>query len=126
MVQGDDMTDKQIVVLFSNSGKECTVDAGKDLGNDGEAGSILQIAIENQIDIDHACGGVGACSTCHVIVEQGEEFCEEPSDDELDQLDNAPGLQMDSRLACQCVPTGEGNLIVTIPAWNRNRVPSDH
>jgi len=59
---------------------------------DGQKGSILEIALGHDVEIDHACGGVCACSTCHVIVRKGFESLQEASDDENDQLDNARGL----------------------------------
>jgi 2Fe-2S ferredoxin len=74
------------------------------------------------IDIDHACGGVSACSTCHVVVLEGLSSCNEASDSEEDQLDKAPGLTPQSRLACQCIPNGTENLLVQVPSWNRNLV----
>ena len=93
---------------------------------DGLPGSILDIALGDDIDLDHACGGVCACSTCHVIVRQGGETCNEASEDEEDQLDNAPGLEPESRLGCQCVPDGTKDIVVEIPDWNRNLVSEDH
>ncbi|TAJ08058.1 MAG: 2Fe-2S iron-sulfur cluster binding domain-containing protein, partial [Planctomycetota bacterium] len=57
---------------------------------DGLPGSLLEIALGHDVGIDHACGGVCACSTCHVIVREGLESCPEATDDELDQLDKAP------------------------------------
>ncbi len=89
---------------------------------DGLPGSLLDIALENHVDIDHACGGVNACSTCHVIVRQGFDTCNESSEEEEDQLDNAPGLEPHSRLACQCIPDGSQPIQVEIPEWNRNLV----
>lgn len=89
-------------------------------GHDGESGSILRIALANGIELDHACGGVCACSTCHVIVREGAESLPAAEDDEEDQLDNARGLTLQSRLACQAVPRGERDLVVEIPQWNRN------
>jgi len=89
---------------------------------DGLAGSLLDIALHHEVDIDHACGGVCACSTCHVVVDAGIESCNESGDDEEDQLDNAPGLEPESRLACQCVPDGSADIVVRIPDWNRNMV----
>lgn len=86
----------------------------------GLPGSILEIAMGHGIPLDHACGGVCACSTCHVIVKQGLETCNEATDDELDQLDEAAGLTPQSRLGCQCVPNGTKDVVVKIPAWNRN------
>lgn len=91
-------------------------------GDDGLPGSILDIALAHGIDIDHSCGGVCACSTCHCIVREGVRTLSEMSDAEADQLSNAPGLTPNSRLSCQSVPDGTQNLVVEIPAWNRNAV----
>jgi len=89
----------------------------------GEPRSILDIAIGlAKIDIEHTCGGVAACSTCHIVVEEGLDSCNEASDQELDMLDNAPDNTLKSRLSCQCVPSGKKDLIVRIPDWNRNLV----
>jgi 2Fe-2S ferredoxin len=88
----------------------------------GEPGSLLDMALELGIDIDHACGGVAACSTCHVIVKEGLESCNDASEAEEDQLDRAPGVGPRSRLACQCIPNGKSDLVVEIPSWNRNLV----
>lgn len=92
-------------------------------GHNGEPFSILDIAEGAHIELDHSCGGVCACSTCHVYVREGIETCNEASEDELDQLDNARGLEVDvSRLGCQCVPDGTRDIVVEIPSWNRNLV----
>lgn len=88
----------------------------------GLTGSVLDIALAEGVDIDHACGGVCACSTCHVIIEEGLDTCNPSSEEEDDQLEKAPGLTPRSRLACQCVPNGESNLKVFVPNWNRNLV----
>jgi 2Fe-2S ferredoxin len=103
--------------------EERTVEVDPDnlpYGHDGLPGSILDISTGYRMGLDHACGGVCACSTCHVIVHEGLESCNEPNDAELDQLDEAPGLTAKSRLGCQCVPDGTQDVIVEIPAWNRN------
>lgn len=92
----------------------------------GNPGSILEIALGNGIEIDHSCGGVCACSTCHVIVQEGLSSCNEPTDDELDMVEQARGVTMESRLACQCVANGSCDLVVEVPAWNRNLVKEDH
>lgn len=89
---------------------------------DGLPGSLLQIAQAAGVAIDHACGGVCACSTCHVIVREGVESLPAATDDEDDMLDNAPGLTLRSRLACQAVPDGSCDLVVEIPGRNRNLV----
>lgn len=93
---------------------------------EGKPGSILEIAIGHDIEIDHACGGVCACSTCHVILKSGFNTCLEATEDEEDQLDNAPGLEAHSRLACQAVPDGSTDVVVEIPDWNRNLVSEEH
>ena len=84
--------------------------------------SLLDIALEHGINLEHACGGVCACSTCHVYLEQGEGCVNEAEDDELDCVEEAPGLQINSRLSCQCRIEREGEIVVRVPAWNRNAV----
>lgn len=96
-------------------------------GRDGLPGSLLDIALAHGVSIDHACGGVLACSTCHVKVKKGGESCNEASDAENDMLDLAPGVTPHSRLACHTVPNGScPELIVEVPAWNRNLVREEH
>lgn len=84
---------------------------------DIEAGdSILEVALKNDIDLHHNCGGVCACSTCHLYVEQGEDHLEELSDKEEDFIDRAISPKLNSRLGCQCVLLeGEGEISVTLP-----------
>lgn len=91
-------------------------------GRTGRPGSILDIALGHDIEIEHTCGGVCACSTCHSIIRQGLVSCNEATDDELDQLEEAPGLTIQSRLSCQCIPDGSMDVVVEIPSWNRNAV----
>jgi 2Fe-2S ferredoxin len=99
------------------------VDPGQlEEASEGQLGSILDIATKNGLEIDHSCGGVCACSTCHVIVREGAESCNEASEDEDDMLELAPGLTAESRLACQCIPDGSEDVVVEIPGWNRNMV----
>ena len=84
--------------------------------------SVLEIAHRNGIDLEGACEGSLACSTCHVIVDK--DFygkLGEASEDEEDMLDLAFGLTHTSRLGCQIVMTEELNgLRVTLPAATRN------
>jgi ferredoxin, 2Fe-2S len=109
-------------IRFLPAGKTVPVDPSQlPYNRTGLPGSILEIALGNGVEIDHACGGVCACSTCHVIVRQGSASLAEATDDELDQLDLAPGLTPESRLACQCVPDGSADLVVEVPDWNRNK-----
>ena len=78
--------------------------------------SILEVALKNDIDLHHNCGGVCACSTCHLYVEQGEDLIEELSDKEEDFIDRAISPRLNSRLGCQCVLLEKGgDLVVTLP-----------
>ncbi len=78
--------------------------------------SILEVALTNDIKLHHNCGGVCACSTCHLYVETGEDFFEELSDKEEDFIDRAITPRLNSRLGCQCVLLeGESEIIVTLP-----------
>ena len=84
--------------------------------------SVLEIAQRNDIDIEGACEGSLACSTCHVIVDP-DWFgrLEEPSEDEEDMLDLAFGLTPTSRLGCQIIITEDlDGLTVTVPAETFN------
>lgn len=90
---------------------------------------LLELALEHGINIEHACGGVCACSTCHVYVEKGMENLSESTEAEEDRVEEAPGLQRNSRLACQCTIERGGSIVVRVPAWNRNavkEVPHEH
>ena len=93
---------------------------------EGRPGSILDVAAANDVDLDHACGGVCACSTCHVIFREGIDSVPEATEDEEDMLDTAPGLELTSRLACQAVPDGSNDVVVEIPDWNRNHAKETH
>src|SRR6267142_1760652 len=97
---------KKFKVTFLPSGKTIEVDPAQiPYGHNGIPGSILDISEGVKAGLDHACGGVCACSTCHVIVKEGLESCNEATDAELDELDEAPGITPKSRLGCQTVPT---------------------
>ncbi|MDP6963693.1 MAG: 2Fe-2S iron-sulfur cluster-binding protein [Planctomycetota bacterium] len=114
-------------ITFLPDNKSVEVDTDKiGAAHDGLDGSVLHLAELNHIEIDHACGGVTACSTCHIIVREGEKGFNPADEDEEDMLDNAPGLCLSSRLACQAVPTGECDVVVEIPDWNRNKVKEAH
>ena len=82
-----------------------------------EAGqSILEVALKNDIDLHHNCGGVCACSTCHLYLENGEDLVEELSDREEDFIDRAINPRLNSRLSCQCVLLEDGgDIVVTLP-----------
>ncbi|EFN51934.1 hypothetical protein CHLNCDRAFT_49152 [Chlorella variabilis] len=85
--------------------------------------SLLEAAHENEIELEGACEGSLACSTCHVIVEDQEYYDKlpEPDDDENDMLDLAFGLTDTSRLGCQILASKElDGLVVRIPSATRN------
>ncbi|MXP63962.1 2Fe-2S iron-sulfur cluster binding domain-containing protein [Roseomonas sp. M0104] len=84
--------------------------------------SVLEIAHRHGVDIEGACEGSLACSTCHVIVDGGWfKKLEEPTEDEEDMLDLAFDLQETSRLGCQIIMTEElDGLVVKLPAGTRN------
>ncbi|HUK61212.1 MAG TPA: ferredoxin family 2Fe-2S iron-sulfur cluster binding protein [Stellaceae bacterium] len=88
--------------------------------------SVLEIAHRNNIDIEGACEGSLACSTCHVIVDaEWYDLLKEASEDEEDMLDLAFGLTRTSRLGCQIIITEElDGLTVTLPQATRNMMNS--
>jgi 2Fe-2S ferredoxin len=92
----------------------------------GKPQSLLDIALNNKMFLDHACGGNCACTTCHVHVLKGAELLSALEDDEADRLDTAADLQLNSRLGCQAVVVKPGEVVVEIPKWNRNYVSEGH
>ena len=84
----------------------------------GQRGSLLDVALNYGVELEHACGGNCACTTCHVIVKEGEANLSPMEDDEADRLELAASLTLHSRLACQAVVRGD--VVVEIPDWNRN------
>lgn len=115
-------------VTIANTGQVLEVDPGNLPGKrfDGQKGSLLRTLLQADIELDHACGGVLACSTCHIYVEKGLDTAPEAIDEEEDMLDLAPALRDTSRLACQCVPDGSEDVIIELPTWKRNEVSEDH
>ncbi len=101
----------KITFKFEQKGKETIT-----LDNIESDQSILEVALKNDIVLHHNCGGVCACSTCHLYVEKGEPFIEELTDKEEDFIDRAVNPRLNSRLGCQCVlNSGDGEIIVTLP-----------
>jgi 2Fe-2S ferredoxin len=86
----------------------------------GRPGSFLDIFMNHGVEIEHACGGSCACTTCHLIVVAGDANVSPIEEDEADRLDMAAGLTLHSRLGCQAIP--KGDVTVEIPDWNRNYV----
>jgi 2Fe-2S ferredoxin len=116
-------TEKLVRVTFLPEGKTVEFEFGTmPYDHHGKPMSFLDVAENNDIFLDHACGGVCACSTCHVLIKAGESGLTPADDDELDRLDMAADQQLNSRLGCQAVITRPGDYVVEIPAWNRNYV----
>ncbi|SMY27064.1 unnamed protein product [Zymoseptoria tritici ST99CH_1A5] len=109
------------VTFIDKDGQESTFEVA-----DGD--NLLDIAQANDLEMEGACGGSCACSTCHVIVKDEDTYdkMEEPSDDENDMLDLAFGLTETSRLGCQVVMSKEiDGLVVKLPSMTRNLQASD-
>ena len=90
--------------------------------------NLLDIAQAHDLEMEGACGGSCACSTCHVIVQDQDMYdrMPEPDDDENDMLDLAFGLTETSRLGCQVHMTKElDGLVVKLPSMTRNLQASD-
>jgi 2Fe-2S ferredoxin len=108
-------------VTFVNTNQTVEFESGElPYSEHGKPGSLLDVALNFGIHLEHACGGSCACTTCHVWILEGRENLSEPEDDELDRLDMAADLKLNSRLGCQCVV--KGDVVVEIPSWNRNYV----
>ncbi|MCJ1335870.1 mitochondrial matrix iron-sulfur protein [Bachmanniomyces sp. S44760] len=109
------------VTFVDKEGDEHTFEVAK-------GDNLLDIAQANDLEMEGACGGSCACSTCHVIVESQDLYdkMDEPDDDENDMLDLAFGLTETSRLGCQ-VKMGPGfnGLKVKLPSMTRNLQASD-
>jgi 2Fe-2S ferredoxin len=81
--------------------------------------SLCNVALQNGIELEHACDQVCACTTCHLIIREGFDSLEEPEMEEEDMLDQAWGLEPESRLGCQAVVADE-DLVVEIPKYTIN------
>lgn len=82
--------------------------------------SVLEVTEAYDVHLNHNCGGVCACSTCHVYVEKGEDFLEDISDKEEDFIDRAINPRLESRLGCQCIILeDDADVTVTIPDQSR-------
>jgi len=109
------MKPEKIKIIFIENNKEIEVEASVGL-------SVLEVAHENNIDLEGACEGALACATCHVILEEKiYNILEQPAEAEEDMLDLAFGLTHTSRLGCQIILTKELNgMRVRVPSATRN------
>ena len=103
----------KIIFIVKGEKKEFQVPVGT---------TVLEAAHNNNIDLEGACEGSLACSTCHVVVEKNfYDMLEAPSEDEEDMLDLAFGLTPTSRLGCQITMTQDlEGLTLVVPDETRN------
>ena len=87
--------------------------------------TVLDAALRNGIDIEHACEKSCACTTCHVVVREGFNSLAAAEELEEDLLDKAWGLEPNSRLSCQAV-VADTDLVVEIPKYTINQVSEGH
>ncbi|XP_057780539.1 adrenodoxin-like protein 2, mitochondrial [Salvia miltiorrhiza] len=114
--QRNEEKEKINVIFFDKDGEETHIKVPVGM-------SMLEAAHENEIELEGACEGSLACSTCHVIVMDVDQYnkLSEPSDEENDMLDLAFGLSETSRLGCQIIAKPElDGLRLAIPAATRN------
>ena len=78
--------------------------------------SILEICLDNNINLHHNCGGVCACSTCHIYINKGMDFLPELTDKEENFIDRAVSPTIISRLGCQCLVENQfAEIDITLP-----------
>jgi ferredoxin, 2Fe-2S len=82
--------------------------------------SFLDLAMNHDIPLEHACGGSCACTTCHLIIREGMQNLSEMEENEADRLDTAWDLTTSSRLGCQAVI--KGDVVAEFPMYTRNYV----
>lgn len=109
------MSAEKVKVIFIEGDKETEVEALVGL-------SILEVAHENDIDLEGACEGSLACATCHVVLEEKiYNMLDEPEEAEEDMLDLAFGLTHTSRLGCQIILSKElDGMRIVVPSATRN------
>lgn len=109
-------------IIFLPNAEHCPDGLAVDVD---EGRTILEVAKENDIEIEHACEMSCACTTCHIIVREGFDSLEESDELEDDMLDKAWGLEPESRLSCQAIIADE-DLVVEIPKYTVNQVSEAH
>ncbi len=111
----------KIRILYESGEPERTIEFSGEgpFSHDGEPRSILDVLLGHGVHLEHACGGKCACTTCHVIVKEGDKNLSEMQENEEDRLDTAPGLTLHSRLGCQAVVNGD--VTILIPKYTINQ-----
>jgi 2Fe-2S ferredoxin len=81
-----------------------------------EGQTLLEVFLKNDIELHHNCGGVCACTTCHIYIEKGNDYIDEITDREEDYIDRAVNPRLNSRLGCQSLLLKGGGMVeVTLP-----------
>ena len=100
------------IKIWDKEGDQCPVE----LKNIPPGYTLLEICLQHDIKIQHACGGVCFCRTCHVYIEKGSHFLEQKSKRECDFIASISNRQLNSRLACQCLLLeGKGEIEIMLP-----------
>ena len=119
----------KIRVIFENGDPERIVEfdpSDAPFQEDGRPCSVLDVLLGHGIQLEHACGGNCACTTCHVVVKSGIGKLSEASEEEEDLLDKAPGLTPTSRLGCQAViEDPDAELVIVVPRYTINQQVSE-
>jgi 2Fe-2S ferredoxin len=104
-------------VRFTGQGLEVEVPLGT---------TLLDAARQARAPLGSACGGVCACSTCHVYIESGQDLLSPAGDDEEDRLDGAFDVRMNSRLGCQARVESQGLVLVKISRESLETYQAEH
>ena len=113
-------------VTFVNTDQTVEFEPGKlPYDEHGKPESLLDVAINFGIQLEHACGGSCACTTCHVIVREGFNSLNALDESEEDLLDRAWGLEPNSRLSCQAI-LAQKDITVEIPRYSINHAKEKH
>jgi len=88
--------------------------------------SILEVTEDNDIHLNHNCGEVCACSTCHIYVNLGDEYLQEISDKEEDFIDRAINPRIESRLGCQSIILDDDAVIEVEVPNQKNIIGHEH
>lgn len=120
----------KLVVRYENGDPERVIEfdpRAAPFQHDGQPASILDVLLGHGAFLEHACGGVCACTTCHVVVKKGTEKLRPAEENEEDLLDKAVGLTPTSRLGCQAVVTDpDAEIVIVVPRYTVNIESGSH
>ena len=112
---------KVTFILRDGTKKTVEFEPGKlEFQHHGLPESFLDVAMNHEIPLEHACGGSCACTTCHLIIKEGMQNLSDMEENEADRLDTAWDLTTSSRLGCQAII--KGDVVAEFPMYTRNYV----